>query len=114
VTVVFKDLQKLVSAQQHETTRKELFQRLQDKPFWIWDKQQHKQQDINTNGECCFNHIIGLPQKDGIDKPVFDYERIIYDTLITPNGGANYKHVWIKKATTANLTYFLSAHSIRI
>jgi len=45
---------------------------------------------------------------------VFDYERIIYDTLITPNGGANYKHVWIKKATTANLTYFLSAHSIRI
>jgi hypothetical protein len=40
-------MQKLVSQQQQENTRKELFQRLQDKPFWIWDKQQHKQQDIN-------------------------------------------------------------------
>jgi len=31
--LVFKDLQKLVSAQQKENTRKELFQRLQDKSF---------------------------------------------------------------------------------
>jgi hypothetical protein len=23
-------------------------------------------------GECCFNHIIGLPRKDGIEKPLFD------------------------------------------
>jgi hypothetical protein len=33
VGIVFKDLQKLVSAQQRENTRKELFQRLQNKPF---------------------------------------------------------------------------------
>jgi hypothetical protein len=77
VTIVFKDLQKLVSNQQQENTRKELFARLQDKPFWIWDKQQHKQEDIRTDGECCFNHIISLPQKDGIDKQFFiDYHSI--------------------------------------
>jgi hypothetical protein len=37
--VVFKDLQKLVSQsqQQKENTCKELFQRLQGKPFWIWN-----------------------------------------------------------------------------
>jgi hypothetical protein len=69
VTIVFKDLQKLVSAQQKENTREELFQRLQDKPFWIWNVEQHKQEDVRTDGDCCFNHIIGLPQKYGNDKP---------------------------------------------
>jgi hypothetical protein len=100
-------MQKLVSQQQQENTRKELFQRLQGKPFWIWDKQQHKQQDINTNGECCFNHIIGLPQKDGNDKPMFDYEQIIFDALINDDGSANYKHLWIKKATGLGVSEFM-------
>jgi hypothetical protein len=75
MAIVFKDLQKLVSQQQGEGTRKELFQRLQGKPFWIWDKQLHKLEDIRTNGDCCFNHIIGLPQKDGVDEPLYDYQR---------------------------------------
>jgi hypothetical protein len=57
-TIAFKDLQKLVSQQQRENTRKELFQKLQDKPFWVWDKQQHKQEDIRTDGDCCL--IISL------------------------------------------------------
>ena len=80
--MVFKDLQKLVSKSQQENTRKELFQRLQGKPFWIWNKQQHKLEDIKTDGDCCFNHIIGLPQKDGNDKPLHDYEKIIFNSLI--------------------------------
>jgi hypothetical protein len=78
VAIVFKDLQKLISQQQQENTRKELFQRLHDKPFWIWDKQQHKLEDIKTDGDCCFNHIIGLPTKEGIEKakasPSFERE----------------------------------------
>jgi hypothetical protein len=37
--MTFKDLDKLVSNSQQENTRKELFERLQGKPFWIWDKQ---------------------------------------------------------------------------
>jgi hypothetical protein len=79
VAIVFKDLQKLVSHSQQENTRKELFQRLRNKPFWIWNIEEHKQEDIKTNGHCCFNHIIGLPQKGGIDKPLFDYEKIIFE-----------------------------------
>jgi hypothetical protein len=66
VAIVFKDIYKLVSNSNQENTRKEIFQRLQGKPFWIWDKQQHKLEDIKTDGDCCFNHIIGLPQKDGL------------------------------------------------
>jgi hypothetical protein len=98
VAIVFKDLHKLVSQsqQQQQNIRKELFQRLQGKAFWIWDKQQHKLEDIKTDGECCFNHIIGLPQKDGNDKPLYDYEEIIFDSLVSQHGN---KHIWIKKAT---------------
>jgi hypothetical protein len=36
---------------------------LLNKPFWIWNVEEHKKEDIKTNGECCFNHIIGLPIK---------------------------------------------------
>jgi len=63
VAIVFKDLQKLVSHSQQQNIRKELFQRLQNKPIWIWNKEEHKQEDIRTDGDCCFNHIIGLPTK---------------------------------------------------
>jgi len=105
VTVLFKDLQKLVAAHQKESTRKELFTRLQDKPFWIWDIDQHKQEDIRTDGDCCFNHIIGLPQKDGIDKPLYDYEEIICNSLIGEQ--LTRKHLWIKKATGLGVSEFM-------
>jgi hypothetical protein len=106
VTVVFKDLQKLVSAHQRENTRKELFQRLQGKLFWIWDVEKHKQEDVKTNGYCCFNHIIGLPTKEGVEKAMFDYEKILYDSIFLVNDVLNlnhnhtsfkYKHLWVKK-----------------
>src|SRR5919198_5855837 len=102
--VAFKDLQKLVSSQQKENSRKELFQRLQGKPFWIWDKKQHRLEDVKTDGDCCFNHIIGLPQKDGIDKPLYDYQQIIFDSLISQTGS---KYLWIKKATGLGISEFM-------
>jgi len=66
--VTFKDLKKRVSL---ETQQQQfgLFERLRNKPFWIWNIEDHKHEDIRTNGDCCVNHIIGLPQKDGNDKP---------------------------------------------
>ena len=82
MAIVFKDLQKLVSHSQQQNIRKELFQRLKDKPFWIWNKQQHKQEDIRTKGKCCFNHIVSLPKKAGVEKPIFDYEKLLYDSLL--------------------------------
>jgi hypothetical protein len=77
--LTFKDLKKIVSLQTiQQQTR--LFERLQNKPFWIWNVKEHKEEDVITNGDCCFNHIIGLPQKDGDDKPLYDYEKIIFDS----------------------------------
>src|SRR5919106_214142 len=56
--------------------------RFRDKPFWINDKGEHEKEYDRTareeNGrtvhECCFNHIIGLPRKDGKPFRLFDYE----------------------------------------
>jgi hypothetical protein len=61
--VTFKDLKKRVSL---ETTQQQsrLTEILHNKSFWIWDIQEHKHEDIITKGDCCFNHIIGLPQRN--------------------------------------------------
>ena len=52
-----------------EQQQDKLLETLLNKPFWIWNTEEHKHEDIRTNGDCCFNHIIGVPKKDGIDKP---------------------------------------------
>jgi hypothetical protein len=58
--LTFKDLQKLASHSQKENTTKQLFQRLYGKPFWIWDKQQHKQEYIRTDGVVARYRSQGL------------------------------------------------------
>jgi hypothetical protein len=72
--VTFKDLKKRIDSstlepqlQQQQQTR--LFNICRDKPFWIWNIEKHKQEDIRTNGSCCFNHIVSLPNKAGVEKP---------------------------------------------
>jgi hypothetical protein len=113
--VTFHDLQKIVqqSQSQSDAEQSELLQRLRDKPFWIWGPKQHKQEDIRTKGDCCFNHIIGLPRKDGIEKSIFDYEKLLYDSLLIPEfynhskHNFKYKHLWVKKATGLGVTEFM-------
>src|SRR5207247_1614589 len=84
-----------------------LIERLYTKPFWIWDVNEHKSEDITTHGECCFNNIIGLPKKDGIEKPMFDYEKVLYDFLLLLNeNDFKDKHLWVKKATGLGVTEF--------
>jgi hypothetical protein len=55
--VTFKDLKERVYLQAAQQ-RSNLFERLQNKSFWIWDIEEHNQEDIKTNGDCCFNHIV--------------------------------------------------------
>ena len=77
--MTFKDLQKIIIQQDNEliTQYSRQLERLQNKPFWIWNKEEHIKEDIETKGECCFNHIIGLPKKENIiEKPLFDYRKI--------------------------------------
>ena len=88
--MTFKDLKRIVSLQATAQQQQyKLTEKLQNKPFWIWNIEEHKQEDIKTNGDCCFNHIIGLPTKEGLEKPMFDYEKILYDSLLDNNESCN-------------------------
>ena len=55
--VTFRDIKKRVS---FEITQQQckLTEKLQNKPFWIWNIEEHKQEDVRTNGDCCFNHLL--------------------------------------------------------
>ena len=80
--MTFKDLKKRVSLET-STQLNKLFEKLRNKPFWIWNVKEHKQQDITTNGDCsCFNHVIGLPTKESSEKPIFDYQQILHNILV--------------------------------
>jgi hypothetical protein len=102
--VTFKDLQKLVQSQAEQIASRSnlgLDAKLQGLPLWIFDKEQHRLQDIKTKSNCCFWHVIGLPQKDGHDMPLLPYQRTLYQALQT------YKHIWIKKSRGIGVTEFL-------
>jgi len=46
----------------------------------------------------------------GNDKPLYEYEKIIFDSLITQNGNihsSNNNHLWIKKATGLCISEFI-------
>jgi hypothetical protein len=119
--LTFKDLKRRVS--RLDTTQEfKTLEQLRDKPFWIWNIEEHKREDIKTNGNCCFNHIVGLPVKGRTEKPLFDYEKLLYDSLLTnehsnilshtDNHSHNYtfnfkyKHLWVKKSTGLGVTEF--------
>jgi hypothetical protein len=101
--VTFKDLQRLIQAEAGGGVEPSanLLCKLRDKPFWIWDRDQHKLEHQWVNSSCCFNHIIGLPQKDDHDMPLLPYQRTLYDSL------QNHKHIWIKKSRGLGVTEFL-------
>jgi hypothetical protein len=101
--MTFKELKKRVNLETMQRQSK-FFERLQNKAFWIWNSEEHRHEDIRTDGDCCFNHIVGLPQKDSVDKPLYDYEKIIFDSLVAQNGS---KHLWIKKATGLGISEFM-------
>jgi len=114
--MTIKDLQKLIIEKQREgVTSSELtkiVERVRDKPFWIWDLEEHKQAHSQHNGACCWNHVVGLPKKNSIEKPMFNYEKLLYDALLNPGLNAlsknkfKDKHVWVKKATGLGITEF--------
>jgi hypothetical protein len=49
---------------------------------------------------CCFNHWIGLPQKDGIEHPLYPYEEELFSDI------ERYNFLAIMKATGLGITEF--------
>jgi hypothetical protein len=106
--MMFKDLHRFIQTQQSQQQQQQtlLFERLRNKPFWIFDIEQHKAEAKRTRGDCCFNHIIGLPQKENKRFPLFPYEEILYSTL------QEHKHVWVKKSTGLGITEFVLRYMV--
>jgi hypothetical protein len=125
--LTFKEIPKVIESQSDSSIGKsnQILQCLKGKPFWYWkDSYIHKKNDIKYKGECCFNHQIGLPKKDGIEKPFFDYEKELYKALMIPgylnsnpklhsvdSNNIMYpfkeKHLWIKKSVGLGVTEFM-------
>ncbi len=111
--MTWKDLKRFVIDNNYNNEQKEQEVKLQSAerfaifknlPFWISDVEEHKKADIANNGKCCFNYIIGLPKKDGIDKPIFDYEMQLVNALAKPTLN---KSIFVKKARGLGITEIL-------
>src|SRR5437762_1928964 len=84
--------------------------------FYLWDipTDRHDQLAKHLDARCCFNHLIGLPMKQGVKHQMYDYERRIYDELMKPLpdntddivARQQYKHLAIIKATGLGITEF--------
>ncbi len=72
-----------------------------NKPFWIWDKKEHDIKFKETNGQCCQVDLLGRPQKNGTDFPIFDYQKLVFDAI------EQNMNVWILKARGIGLTTFI-------
>src|SRR5918995_4582989 len=87
--MTIKDLQRIVLSSEpsvDSSAMNRLIHRISDKKFWwIADDHEHALRFKTSNGNCCFNHIIGLPKKNGEEKPFFDYQRSVYKALFTPS-----------------------------
>jgi hypothetical protein len=80
------------------------FEQFKYKPFWIWDKQDHKFfAYVQKNGRrCCLNHIIGLPSKDGINhSPLSECQQEVVEDL------EHSRRVWILKSGAIGVTTLL-------
>ena len=86
--------------QQEQSQDTILYQKFKGKPFWIWgDKEEHRKLCIETNGNCCFQHIIGLPRKYGKERPIYPFQKVILDKLFEETGSFQDKHLVILKST---------------
>jgi len=56
------------------------------KPFYCWDQKKL------VKDTCCFNHMVGLPMKNGKVCPIYNWQTEILDAI------DNYQHLWIKKS----------------
>lgn len=79
----------------------------------MWNSREHLELAKHSDGQCCFNHIVGLPLKNNKEYPLFNYEKTLFNSLLFAemNNHLNlkfkHKHLWVKKATGLGLTEFM-------
>jgi hypothetical protein len=108
--ITIRDLQKIIESEQHTTTTQldaelnELKSKLSShigngyKKFYVWPESSHKLRYKNSNGRCCFYHIVGPAQKKGEDMPLLPYQQLLWRML------HERRRLWIKKARGIGLS----------
>jgi hypothetical protein len=90
-------------------------------PFYRWEyllndqEAQHNELAKKTHGSCCWNHLIGLPEKHGINHNLYLYEYSLFQELMkdSPKPTDNiitrqqHKHLAVIKATGLGITEFV-------
>ena len=51
--------------------------------------------------------LLAYQLKDNKEYPLFDYEKLLYDSLMSVDGSFKDKHLWVKKATGLGVTEFM-------
>jgi hypothetical protein len=86
---------------------KEYSNRFRNCEFWIWDKELHANRYHLMDGKCCFNHMIGLPEKRDRPQPLFPYQKEVLDACMNALDNFDERYLWIKKATGLGITEFV-------
>jgi hypothetical protein len=96
--MMFQNTRKLVLSRYADQVSSKSLSLLKGLPFYNW---QLPITELPITDGSTFNRAIGLPQKDGKEYPLFDYEQLLYDEL------QSHKHLWIKKSTGLGITEFM-------
>jgi hypothetical protein len=79
-------------------------------PFWMWDVKEHRQEDIRTGANVALITTQDYRRRGGRERPLYDYQKIIYDALFDPDSSNplkdpnKHRHIWIKKAAGLGIT----------
>lgn len=88
-------------------------------PFYVWNLTHEKHDELakHLNNRCCYNHLIGLPVKQGVKHHIYDYERLLFDELMKskPDNDVTatiiekqqYKHLAVVMATGLGISEFV-------
>src|SRR5205809_6821380 len=98
--MTFKDLKKRLSIETQQQTR--FFDRLDSKPFWIWNTEEHRKHDIRTSGDCCHRRVaieefcdvsIGEGNERTTFDIVIDSSHVINDSDVVKSKSSQLKKV---------------------
>jgi hypothetical protein len=93
-----------------------------DIPFYKWEylfknqETQHNELARKTHGRCCFNHLIGSPEKYGVKHNLYMYEYTLFREFMKDKPKSTtdsivlrqqHKHLAVIKATGLGITEFV-------
>lgn len=109
---LFKYMQKKFAITEHDDP----FRIFKGLPFYRFDlpKEEHAKIYRETRSRCCWNHFVGLPEKNGKRFPLFDYQEEVFNDFMKSwrdeplADGRVYKFFAVLKATGLGFTEIIA------